>query len=119
MSEDLLFHMCDVACVRAWEDEGWGPYHKRLLLMCNKLENPGRRKSTGMTREKKILNHLTKARSITIREAMDDYNMSGGSLTKGISILRAMGYPIQRTFHAHPVTGQRYARYTLLQREAA
>jgi hypothetical protein len=112
MSEDLLYHMADVACVRAWEDEGWGPYHKRLLTMCVKLDNPGRRK-VAVTNKTRILAHLTRTGSISIREAMLDYGISGGSLSKYMSMLRLDGYPIVRHFHKHPITGQRYARYSL------
>ena len=54
---DLLFDMDDKACIRAWEDEGWGPYHKRLLTMCVKLENHGRRKNVN-TDYHKIQTHL-------------------------------------------------------------
>lgn len=112
--EDLLFHMADVACLRAWKEEGWGPYHKRLLTMCTSLENSGFKKANGMTKLDKIMKHLRIVGTISIREAMDDYNISGGSLTKYISILRHdYEWPISREFKKHPITGDRYARYTL------
>ena len=85
-SEDLMFHMADVACVRAWEDEGWGPYHKRLLTMCLKTENNGWKKKNGMTQNQKILSHLKRAGSITVREALIEYSIQ--SLTKRIAELR-------------------------------
>lgn len=112
-TEDLLFHMADKACVRAWEDEGWGPYHKRLLTMCVSLDYPGRKK--GPTLHSTVLNHLRTTGTISIREAMDDYNLSGGHLTKIISDLRFNGHNITRKFMRHPVSGRRYARYTLHQ----
>lgn len=113
MSEDLLFNMADTACVRAWEDEGWGPYHKRLLTMCVKLENNGWKKRNGMTKIQKLVTHLKKTGSISHREAMDDYQMSGGALTKYISTLRMSGYKIVSMKKKHPITGQEYTRYVL------
>lgn len=58
-----------------------------------------------------ILSHLKRAKSISQREAMIDYSIQ--SLTKRISELRSMGYKIKTVHKHHPVTGQRYARYTL------
>lgn len=58
-----------------------------------------------------IKKHLEATGTISIREAMSDYSMSGGSLTKYISILRRQNYPVQKVFCKHPITGQRYARY--------
>lgn len=113
-SEDLLFHMADVACVRAWEDEGWGPYHKRLLTMCVALENNGWKKANGMTKIMKIQKHLKKVGSISHREAMIDYQMSGGALTKYISQLRNdHGLKILSKRQKHPITGDIYTRYVL------
>ena len=48
---------------------------------------------------------------LSIREAMDDYSMSGGSLTKCISILKREGNDIVKVWKIHPLTGKRYARY--------
>jgi len=59
-----------------------------------------------------ILNHLRTTKGITVREAMIEYSIS--SLTKRIHELRGMGYSIYSNKKAHPVTGQRYVRYTLL-----
>jgi hypothetical protein len=42
---------------------------------------------------------------------MDDYSMSGGSLTKYISILKREGNDIVKVWKIHPLTGKRYARY--------
>ena len=58
-----------------------------------------------------VKSHLEITGTISIREAMDDYSMSGGSLTKYVSILRRSGFPVERVWHKHPVTGKRYARY--------
>lgn len=110
MSHDLLFNMADSACVRAWEDEGWGPYHKRLLTMCVKLDKPGRRKSVN-TIENIVLSHLKKTGSLSIREGMDDYGLSGGTVTKTMTNLRRAGHTIRTVMKKHPISGRRYARY--------
>lgn len=55
--------------------------------------------------------HLKKTKSITQREAMVDYSIQ--SLTKRISELRALGMQIKTIWKKHPITGQRYARYTV------
>ena len=59
-----------------------------------------------------ILKHLRTTNGITVREAMIEYSIS--SLTKRIHELRGMGYDIHSNKKYHPVTGQRYVRYTLL-----
>lgn len=64
-----------------------------------------------MTNIELILNHIEKAGSISIRDAMMDYGMSGGSLTKYISILNRRQYRIIKLWCKHPVTKKRYARY--------
>lgn len=58
-----------------------------------------------------ILKHLRATTGLTVREAMIEYSIS--SLTKRIQELRDMGYDIVSNKKAHPVTGQRYVRYTL------
>jgi len=63
------------------------------------------------TQHSKILNHLRTTKGITVREAMIEYHIS--SLTKRIHELRGLGYDILSTSKRHPVTGQRYVRYTL------
>ena len=40
----------------------------------------------------KVLKHLNVNSNITHRDAISDYNMTGGSLTKYISMLREQGY---------------------------
>jgi len=69
------------------------------------------RKTT--TQHSQILNHLRKTKGLTVREAMVDYSIQ--SFTKRISELRKMGYDIQSVKGKHPVTGQRYTRYVLMQ----
>lgn len=63
------------------------------------------------TNAETILTHIRKTGSLSMREAMDDYGMSGGSLSGTICILRDMGYNIQTEMKKHPITGRRYARY--------
>ena len=64
-----------------------------------------------MTQQTKILKHLEKAGSITVREALVEYSVS--SLTKRIHELRNQGHDIVSNTKTHPITGQRYVRYTL------
>mgnify|MGYP003652010486 CR=1 FL=1 len=63
------------------------------------------------TQQSKIIKHLKKAGSITVREGMVEYSIS--SLTRRIHELRLLGYDITSNKKKHPVTGQRYVRYTL------
>ena len=60
-----------------------------------------------------IFNHMQKIGSISIREAMDDYSVSGGHLTKIVSVLRRQGHIIHTAMCKHPITGRRSARYHL------
>ncbi|MDB9962852.1 helix-turn-helix domain-containing protein [bacterium] len=62
-----------------------------------------------------ILKHLRKTKGLTVREAMVEYSIS--SLTKRIQELRNKGYDIVSTRKSHPVTGQKYVRYTLMTEE--
>lgn len=64
------------------------------------------------TQHNNILNHLRTTNGITVREAMIEYHIS--SLTKRIHELREQGYDILSTRKSHPVTGQKYVRYTLI-----
>ena len=62
-----------------------------------------------------ILKHLRNTKGITVREALIEYSIS--SLTKRVHELRGLGYDIVSTRKSHPVTGQRYVRYTLMTEE--
>lgn len=64
------------------------------------------------TQHNMIIKHLQTTKGITVREAMIEYSIS--SLTKRIHELRGMGYDIESVRKQHPVTGQRYTRYHLL-----
>lgn len=74
-----------------------------------------------MTKLNLVLNHLNRVGSISVREAMADYGMSGGHLTKIISILRNdRQIDIVREMKRHPLTKTKYARYFLpVNRKAA
>ena len=60
---------------------------------------------------KTVLNHIRKAGSITVREAMMDHSVQ--SLPRRITELRDNGFDVISTWKHHPITGQRYTRYTL------
>ena len=61
----------------------------------------------------KILGHLRATKGLTQREAMLDYSIQ--SFPKRISELRKLGYSIDGIKGKHPVTGQRYTRYVLVE----
>lgn len=58
-----------------------------------------------------VLEHMERAGSITMREAIMDHSIQ--SLTRRITDLRDMGYRIASEHKNHPITGQRYVRYVL------
>ena len=64
-----------------------------------------------MTQNAIILKHLRKAGSITVREAIVEYSIQ--SLTKRIQELREAGHEIVSNVKHHPITKQKYVRYTL------
>lgn len=64
------------------------------------------------TQHNMIIKHLKTAKGLTVREALIEYSIS--SLTKRIQELRQQGYNIESVRKQHPVTGQRYTRYFLL-----
>lgn len=70
-------------------------------------------KETDMKQHIQILNHLRATKGLTVREAMIDYSIQ--SFTKRISELRSMGHRIDGVKGKHPVTGQRYTRYVLVE----
>ena len=70
-----------------------------------------------MALKAKILSHFEIARTITIRDAVINYGISGGTFTKIISELRRDQHRIIRTWKKAP-TGTRYACYTLVEKWA-
>ena len=65
------------------------------------------------TQYSKIINHLKATKGLTQREALLDYSIQ--SFTARISELRKLGYRIDGVKSLHPVTGQRYTRYVLIE----
>ena len=63
------------------------------------------------TQHSNIIKHLKTTKGLTVREAMIEYSIS--SLTKRVQELRELGYGIVSHPKKHPVTGQRYVRYSL------
>jgi predicted RecB family endonuclease len=58
-----------------------------------------------------VLKHMAKAGSITQREAIVDHSVQ--SLTKRISEITYWGISVNKEARKHPITGQRYMRYSL------
>lgn len=58
-----------------------------------------------------VLAHIKRAGGITQREALMDHSIQ--SLTRRITELNRAGFITERTFNFHPLTSQRYARYSL------
>ena len=58
-----------------------------------------------------VFNHMCTAGSITQREAILDHSVQ--SLTRRITEIQDAGYRVSREDKRHPVTDQRYARYTI------
>ncbi len=66
-----------------------------------------------MSQHTMILKHLRASKGLTLREALLDYSIQ--SFPKRISELRKSGYRIDGIAGRHPVTNQRYTRYTLVE----
>jgi hypothetical protein len=64
------------------------------------------------SQNKTILKHMGVTGSITVREAIVDYNIM--SLPRRILDLEELGYEFKREKKQHPVTGQRYTRYHIV-----
>ena len=58
-----------------------------------------------------VLGHIELTGSITQREAILDHSIQ--SLTRRITELNDKGFPTVREDKNHPITGQRYAKYSL------
>lgn len=66
----------------------------------------------GSKQTETILKHMVKAGSISKREAETDYHIQNFSAR--MSDLRRAGYRFVTRVKKHPVTGQRYTRYSLV-----
>ena len=63
----------------------------------------------------RLLKYLRKQGSVSSREAMLDLNI--GSTTKAVHRpYRVAGFDVQTHARTHPVTGQSYARYYLIEK---
>ena len=62
---------------------------------------------------KKVFDHIETAGSVSAREAMVDLGITSASLARRICDLEEAGYEIVRERRNHPVTNQRYTRYSI------
>ncbi len=62
-------------------------------------------------RTRQVLNYLQAIGDTTNRKALVDLGINGGSFTKRVSELVAMGYPISKTWKRHKATNERYVEY--------
>jgi len=103
--------MADKAALNSITSPGWRELHAHMLRLCEKAENNGWKRRTGMTQNDHILKHIKATGSISQREAFLDYSIQ--SLTRRIRDLREAGYNIVSRGVTHPITKQRYTRYFL------
>jgi hypothetical protein len=108
---DGVFDLAEQLCVLAVEDPVLLPEYLEANHKAKSLEHSGWKRNTGMTQNQTIMKHLKKAGSITVREAVVEYSIQ--SLTKRVQELRESDNHIMSHVKYHPVTGQKYVRYTL------
>lgn len=108
---DVIFDRAETLCLSAVSNPSLIPEYIAANTAAKSLEHTGWKKRTGMTQNDIILKHLKDAGSITVREAMIEYSVA--SLTKRIQELREAGHDILSTPKFHPITRQKYVRYTL------
>lgn len=108
---DRIFDRAETLCLRAVKRPVLIPRYLAAHKAAQSLEHSGWKRKTGMTQNQIILKHLQKAGSITVREAMVEYSVQ--SLTKRIQELRESGVQIKSNTKFHPMTKQKYVRYTL------
>jgi len=112
MNTDEIFEKAETLCVLATQEpEEYANEYVYWNKQAEQLENKGWKVMTGQTQHDKIMKHLKKVGSITVREAMVEYSVS--SLPKRISELRSLGHNIISTVKFHRITQQKYTRYTL------
>lgn len=61
-----------------------------------------------------ILEYLEKRKRLTIGEAFMNFRLSGGHITKIISLLRKDGHNIMTVWDKSPIDKRRYATYHLI-----
>jgi len=108
---DGVFDLAERLCVLAVGDPELLPEYLEAQRKAKSLEHSGWKRKTGMTQNQIIMKHLKKAGSITVREAIVEYSIQ--SLTKRVQELRESNNPIMSHVKYHPITGQKYVRYTL------
>jgi len=108
---DAIFGRAEKLVLDAVDNPMHIPEYRAAHKAAQSLEHNGWRKINGMTQHAKIMGHLKKAGSITVREAMIEYSIQ--SLTKRIQELRADGHRIVSKVKFHPVTNAKYVRYSL------
>lgn len=111
LTDDEVFEEAERLCLLATENPQHIPAYREALARALSLESSGWKRKTGMTQNQRILKHLRKAGSITVREAIVEYSIQ--SLTKRINELREAGHEIISNVRHHPITHQKYVRYTL------
>ena len=108
---DQTFEIAERLVLLAVSDpENYGQTYEQAMAEAQQLENNGWKKMAGQTQHQKILKHLEKAGSITVREALVEYSIH--SLPKRIQELRELGHAIVSKPKRHPITGQKYVRYS-------
>ena len=65
-----------------------------------------------MTQAETVIRHIKSLGSISPQEAFRDYQIT--RLAARILDLKKAGYRIETEMREHPLTGTRYARYTLM-----
>lgn len=66
-----------------------------------------------MTQAQTVIRHIKRLGSISPQEALRDYQIT--RLAARILDLKKAGHRIETEMREHPITGTRYARYTLQQ----
>lgn len=62
---------------------------------------------------KTVYQHMRRAGSISVREAMNDYGIAGGTLSRRIVDIKEAGFGITKERRRHPISGRMYTRYSL------
>ena len=111
-TDDEIFNWAERTALWAVNNPEWMELHTYFNDLAASLEHSGWKKRNGMTQHDKILKHMHKAGSISVREAMNDYSIH--KLATRISELKALGHKISHSIHYHPITKQKYYRYSLV-----
>lgn len=103
--------------LRAFAEDILREVNARAVPVAAKPVGPTKKKPQGFLalspQAQKIVQHMRKNGQITAREAMADYGMASGTLTRRITDISEAGFEVKKHQREHPVTGQKYTRYTL------